>query len=92
MKPRARLQENLQAITNRPGTSKKAGSEQAEVGENDASDGVGGLQQATQSAVGSNGSLIQKILRTMLQETSSHLMSEQKQMLERLWMRSWRTS
>ena len=38
-----------------------------------------------ESAGSGNESLIQTMLRTMLRETSSHLMSEQKQMLERLW-------
>ncbi|KAH8650466.1 hypothetical protein BGZ61DRAFT_469307 [Ilyonectria robusta] len=53
-------------------------------GDSDRGNAVEG-SQATASAVGSNGSRTQTVLRTMLQETSSHLMSEQKQMLERLW-------
>ncbi|KAH7231821.1 uncharacterized protein BKA55DRAFT_598497 [Fusarium redolens] len=38
-----------------------------------------------ESAVSGNESLIQMMLRTMLQETSTHIMSEQKKMLQRLW-------
>ncbi|KAM6513763.1 hypothetical protein FALCPG4_014979 [Fusarium falciforme] len=41
--------------------------------------------QATESAGSGNGSRTQMVLRTMPEETSSHLMSERKQMLERLW-------
>ncbi|KAJ4177541.1 hypothetical protein NW755_013784 [Fusarium falciforme] len=37
-----------------------------------------------ESAVSGNESLIQTMLPTMLRETSSHLISEQKQILERL--------
>ncbi|EXK80123.1 hypothetical protein FOQG_15342 [Fusarium oxysporum f. sp. raphani 54005] len=36
-------------------------------------------------ATSSNASLMQIMLRAMLQEMSTHLMSEQKKMLERLW-------
>ncbi|KAM5352996.1 hypothetical protein ACJ41O_005718 [Fusarium nematophilum] len=53
-------------------------------GNNDRGNAIEG-SQATASAARSNGGRAQTVLRTMLQETSSHLMSEQKQMLERLW-------
>ncbi|KAH8656298.1 hypothetical protein BGZ61DRAFT_308015, partial [Ilyonectria robusta] len=36
-------------------------------------------------AVSGNEPLIQMMLRTMLQETSTHIMSEQKKMLQTLW-------
>ncbi|KAJ4227856.1 hypothetical protein NW757_014179 [Fusarium falciforme] len=55
-----------------------------EAGDNNRGNAVGG-SQAMESAGSGNESLIQTMLRTMLRETSSHLMSEQKQMLERLW-------
>ncbi|KAH8654199.1 hypothetical protein BGZ61DRAFT_373924, partial [Ilyonectria robusta] len=37
------------------------------------------------NAANSNESLTQRMLRTVLQETSTHLMSEQKKMLQTLW-------
>ncbi|KAI8648664.1 CCHC-type domain-containing protein [Fusarium keratoplasticum] len=82
-KPTAKLQENLQAAVRKTGTSKKAGSAQTREGENEFSDRAGASQ--TEGAASNNASLVQMMLRTMLQETSTHLMSEQKQMLERLW-------
>jgi hypothetical protein len=60
--------------------SYKGGSE----GENGPADRVGESWMMG-DATGSDTSLMQAMLRGMLQETSTHLMGEQKKMLERLW-------
>ncbi|KAL6405976.1 hypothetical protein AUP68_10531 [Ilyonectria robusta] len=68
-KPTAKLQENLEATASRTRTSNKVVAEQMVIG----------------NAANSNESLTQMMLRTVLQETSTHLMSEQKKMLQTLW-------
>ncbi|KAM5358231.1 hypothetical protein ACJZ2D_015467 [Fusarium nematophilum] len=83
-KSTAKAQKNIQAAASKTGTSKNAGAEKMAAGNNDRGNAIEG-SQATASAARSNGGRAQTVLRTMLQETSSHLMSEQKQMLERLW-------
>ena len=84
VKPTAKAQKNVQAAASKAETPKYAAVEQMEAGDNNRGNAVGG-SQAMESAGSGNESLIQTMLRTMLRETSSHLMSEQKQMLERLY-------
>ncbi|KAM6513360.1 hypothetical protein FALCPG4_015789 [Fusarium falciforme] len=84
VKPTAKAQKNMQVAANKAETPKYAAVEQMEAGDNNRGNAVGG-SQVMESAGSGNESLIQTMLRTMLRETSSHLMSEQKQMLERLW-------
>ncbi|KAJ3455753.1 hypothetical protein MRS44_017235 [Fusarium solani] len=84
VKPTAKAQKNVQAAASKAETQKYDAVEQIEAGDNNRGNAVGG-SQAMESAGSGNESLIQTMLRTMLRETSSHLMSEQKQMLERLW-------
>jgi hypothetical protein len=84
VKPTAKAQKSAQAASSKAGTSKNAGAEQMAPGDNDRGNAVEG-SQAMESAVSGNESLIQMMLRTMLQETSTHIMSEQKKMLQRLW-------
>ncbi|KAL6405770.1 hypothetical protein AUP68_10908 [Ilyonectria robusta] len=83
VKPTVKAQKSVQAAASKAGTSKNAGAEQMASGDNDRGNAVDGWQ-AMESAVSSNESLIQMMLRTMVQETSTHIMSEQK-MLQRLW-------
>ncbi|KAH6985344.1 hypothetical protein EDB80DRAFT_223978 [Ilyonectria destructans] len=87
-KPTAKLQEKMQATAKKIEAAKNNGSDQPGEGEN-----AGGNEftdKAVESrmaggATSNNASLMQIMLRAMLQETSAHLMSEQKKMLERLW-------
>ncbi|KAK7571589.1 hypothetical protein V3481_018800 [Fusarium oxysporum f. sp. vasinfectum] len=53
-------------------------------GENGPADRVGESRMMG-DAMGNDVSLMRTMLRGMLQETSTRLMSEQKQMLEKLW-------
>ncbi|EXM14153.1 hypothetical protein FOTG_17427 [Fusarium oxysporum f. sp. vasinfectum 25433] len=53
-------------------------------GENGLADRVGESRMMG-DATGSDASLMQTMLRGILQETSTHLIGEQKKMLERLW-------
>ena len=85
VKPTAKAQKSVQAASSKTGTSKNAGAEQMAAGDNDHGSAVEG-SQAMESAVSGNEPLIQMMLRTMLQETSTHIMSEQKKMLQRLWV------
>ncbi|KAH8654709.1 hypothetical protein BGZ61DRAFT_467480 [Ilyonectria robusta] len=75
VKPTAKAQNFWQVASSQAGTSKNAGTKQR--------------LQAVDGAARSDSSLMQMMfqttLQTMLQETSSHLMDKQKQMLERLW-------
>src|SRR5687768_1673483 len=84
VKPTAKAQKSAQAAASKAGALKNAGAEQMAAGDNDRGNAVEG-SQGMESAVGGNVSLIQMMLRTMLQETSIHIMSEQKKMLQRLW-------
>ncbi|KAI8396584.1 hypothetical protein FOFC_21132 [Fusarium oxysporum] len=58
--------------------------ERGSEGENGPADRVGESRMMG-DAMGNDVSLMRTMLRGMLQETSTRLMSEQKQMLERLW-------
>src|SRR6185369_8899171 len=84
VKPTAKAQKSVQAAASKAGTSKNIGAGQMAAGDNDRGNVVEG-SQAMESAVSGNESLIQTMLRTMLQETSTHIMTEQKKMLQRLW-------
>lgn len=84
VKPTAKAQKSVQAGASKAETSKNAGAEQMAAVDNDRSNAVEG-SQAKESAVSGNELLIQMMLRGMLQETSTHIMSEQKKMLQRLW-------
>ena len=53
-------------------------------GENGPAD-MAGESRMMGDATGNDASLMQTMLRGMLQETSTHLMGEQKKILERLW-------
>ncbi|KAK2926349.1 hypothetical protein FoTM2_013214, partial [Fusarium oxysporum f. sp. vasinfectum] len=86
-KPTAKLQEKLQAAEKKTDMAKNMWSQQSHEGgsegENGPADRVGESQMMG-DATGNDASLMQTMLRGMLQETSTHLMSEQKQMLEPL--------
>ncbi|KAH8656269.1 hypothetical protein BGZ61DRAFT_570766, partial [Ilyonectria robusta] len=88
VKPTAKAQNFWQVASSQTGTSKNAGTKQVAAGDNDWDNADQGLQ-TVDGAARSDSSLLQMMLQTtlqtMLQETSSHLMSKQKQMLERLW-------
>ncbi|KAH8656279.1 hypothetical protein BGZ61DRAFT_466945 [Ilyonectria robusta] len=88
VKPTAKAQKFWQVASSQAGTSKNAGTKQVAAGDNDWDNADEGLQ-AVDGTARSDSSLVQEMLQTMLQtmlqETSSHLMSKQKQMLERLW-------
>ncbi|KAJ3454196.1 hypothetical protein MRS44_018090 [Fusarium solani] len=88
VKPTAKLQERLQAIEKRSDTVKRNGSQQPRDGENEGETGLADgarESQTTEGATGNHASPMQIMFRAMLQETSAHLMSEQRKMLERLW-------
>ncbi|KAJ0126163.1 hypothetical protein HZ326_30734 [Fusarium oxysporum f. sp. albedinis] len=87
-KPTAKLQEKLQATAKRTravnrNSLDQPGEDKNEGGNDFTSTTVG--SQMTEDATSNSASLMQIMLRAMLQETSTHLMSEQKKMLERLW-------
>ncbi|KAH8656353.1 hypothetical protein BGZ61DRAFT_466863, partial [Ilyonectria robusta] len=88
VKPTAKAQKIWQVASSQAGTSKNAGTKQVAAGDNDW-DNADERLQAVDGAARSDSSLMQMMfqttLQTMLQETSSHLMDKQKQMLERLW-------
>jgi hypothetical protein len=88
VKPTAKLQERLQTIEKRNDTVRRNGPQQPRDGENEGETGlVDGAResQMTEGATGNHASPMQMMFRAMLQETSTHLMSEQRKMLERLW-------
>ncbi|KAH6982420.1 hypothetical protein EDB80DRAFT_882731 [Ilyonectria destructans] len=80
MKPTARLQENLQATASRPGTSKKADSEQVEVGENGGSDG----EIRTIRAEAAKDRKRTEELRRMHEQTADQLRAMREQTAEQL--------
>jgi hypothetical protein len=91
-KPTAKLQEKLQAVEKKTDTARNTWLQQSHEGgsegENGPADRVGESRMG--DATGNDASLmqttlLQTMLRGMLQETSTHLMGEQKKMLERLW-------
>jgi hypothetical protein len=87
-KPTAKLQEKLQVAEKKTDTIRNMWSQQSleggSEGENGPADRVGESLMMG-DAMGNDVSLMRTMLRGMLQETSTRLMSEQKQMLERLW-------
>jgi hypothetical protein len=93
----AKLQEKLQATAKKTETAKKNDSDEPGEGENAGGNEFTDRAVESQMAGGAtnSASLMQIMLRAMLQETSAHLMSEQKKMLERSWdalMESQRTA
>ena len=87
-KPTAKLQETLQTAIKKTGAANKISPDQSEVSENTGEIPLtdrAGEPQRMEGATGTDASLIQVMLRALLQETSAHLMGEQKKMLERLW-------
>ncbi|KAM6506791.1 hypothetical protein FALCPG4_018618 [Fusarium falciforme] len=88
VKPTAKLQERLQAIEKRNDTVRRNGPQQLRDGENEGETGLvdrARESQMTEGATGNHAPPVQIMFRAMLQETSTHLMSEQRKMLERLW-------
>jgi hypothetical protein len=88
VKPTAKLQERLQTIEKRNDTVRRNGPQQPRDGENESETGlVDGAResQMTEGATGNHASPMQIMFRAMLHETSTHSMSEQRKMLERLW-------
>ena len=86
-KPTAKLQETLQTATKKTGAANKISPDQSEVSENTGEIPLtdrAGEPQRMEGATGTDASLMQVMLRALLQETSAHLMGEQKKMLERL--------
>lgn len=86
-KPTAKLQEKLQAAERKTDTTRNTWLQQSHEGgsegENGPADRVGESRMMG-DATGNDASLMQTMLRGMLQETSTHLMFEQKKILERL--------
>ncbi|CEI67852.1 unnamed protein product [Fusarium venenatum] len=84
-KPTAKLQEKLQAVDKKTGAVRKMGPHQLRESENETENGLtkrAGELQMMEGATDNNAPLMQIMLRAMLQETSTHLIYEQKKMLE----------
>ncbi|RFN41629.1 reverse transcriptase [Fusarium flagelliforme] len=87
-KPTAKLQEKLRAAEKKTDTARDIWSQQSHEGGSEGENGpadMAGESRMMGDATGNDASLMQTMLRGMLQETSTHLMDEQKKMLERLW-------
>ncbi|KAJ4258679.1 hypothetical protein NW764_016287 [Fusarium oxysporum] len=81
--PTAKLREKLQTAEKKTNVARKMGPQKFREGENEDKDGFADSAevQMMEGAMGKHASLMQIMFQAMLQETSGHIMSEQKKML-----------